>query len=91
MAFPSDKDATGPTPHSPFAGIGQRIEEFVGGCLLGNVRQGERKINDFFSRLRSDCAAGVSKVWLCGAVLRADQGLSAAAAAAAPARLEGIA
>ena len=75
LAFPRDKDTT--TGRFQLNGLSRKIEEFVGGCLVGNVKQSELKINEFIARLRSDCMAGRSKVWLCG-MLRKEPGLAAA-------------
>ena len=74
FAFPKDKDATG---RFQWNGLSRKIEEFVGGCLVGHMKQSEMKINEFISRLRADCMAGRSKVWLCG-MLRKEHGLAAA-------------
>jgi predicted membrane GTPase involved in stress response len=76
LAFPGkEKDAA--TGRFQLNGISRKIEEFVGGCLVGNVKQSELKINEFIARLRSDCMAGRSKVWLCG-MLRKEAGLATA-------------
>ncbi len=75
-AFPG-KPGISNSARFQIAGINRKIEEFVGGCLVGNVKQSELKINEFIARLRSDCIAGRSKVWLCG-MLRQESKLAAA-------------
>lgn len=58
-------DAEGQSSRMSWLGMGKRIEEFLAGKLLGNVRKGEENIMDFVSRVRSSCQTGESRSKLC--------------------------
>jgi hypothetical protein len=50
---------------SRFGTISRKLEEFIGRSLLGNIKDGEKVLNRWIERTRTECLSGASKVWLC--------------------------